>query len=361
MISHNHKADCWKHYDLVKLPDGTEKARHRLCGKFLGSKGNSTLKRHHPICESKQNPEFTQARIDETGRTWTYDQALQRDLQMKCLISRGWPYNSFDNDETTTYIHRGLQPCYQRVSRSTTRRDAVKGYSKAKRALIRHFNKFEGKVSLTSDVWSAGQNLGLSYSCITCHWIDPITWEMSKRIICFELFELPHTGQSIYQLIMSYLREFRIKDKVMSLSFDNASNNDSAIDRLRRDLDPFINGEFFHSRCVCHVLNRVVQDGLEMVKPITSKIRQLVLYCYGNNRRRQDFSKFVRSQGVKYLKPAVDMPIRWNSTYKMLKRAFRQRVVLIDFHNSRNGPVNNISNADWARIEELIQNDRFCK
>ncbi|KAK1383599.1 BED-type domain-containing protein [Heracleum sosnowskyi] len=354
VIPHNHKAPCWENYDLVKLFDGTEKARHRLCGKLFGSKGNSTLSRHHPKCESKQNPEFTQARIDETGRTWNYDQVLQREMQMKCIISRGWPYNTFDNYVTTRYIHRALQPRYQKVSRSTTRRDAGKGYMKAKRDIIRYFNTFEGKFSLTSDVWSAGQNLGLSYICITCHWIDPIKWEMSKRIICFELFELPHTGQYIYQLIMSYLREFKIKDKIMSLSFDNASNNDAAIGKLKRDLNPFLNGEFFHSRCACHVLNRVVQDGLKMVLPITSKIRQLVSYCYGPNKRRQDFCKFVRGQGLKYLKPAVDMPIRWNSTYKMLKRAFRQRGVLMEFHNSRNGPVNTLSSTDWTRIEELL-------
>ncbi|KAK1404299.1 hypothetical protein POM88_003904 [Heracleum sosnowskyi] len=322
VIPHNHKAPCWDNYDLVKLFDGTEKARQRLCGKLFGSKGNSTLNKHHPKCESKQNPEFTQTRIDETGRTWNYDQVLQREMQMKCIISRGWSYNTFDNDVTTRYIHRALQPRYQKVNRSTT-------------DIIRYFNKFEGKFSLTSDVWSAGQNLGLSYICITCHWIDPITWEMSKRVICFELFELPHIGQYIYQLIMSYLREFKIKDKIMSLSFDNASNNDAAINKLKRDLDPFLNGEFFHSRCACHVLNRVVQDGLKLVLPITSKIRQLVSYCYGPNKRRQD-----------YLKPAVDMPIRWNSTYKMLKRAFRQRVVLMEFHNSRNGSVNAISSTD---------------
>lgn len=59
MLSHNHKAKFWDHYDIVKLPDGTEKARHRLRGKLFNPNGNSTLARHHPRCESKQNPEFT--------------------------------------------------------------------------------------------------------------------------------------------------------------------------------------------------------------------------------------------------------------------------------------------------------------
>lgn len=69
VLSHMHKTKCWDHYDLVKLPDGTEKPRHRLCGKLFSPNENSTLSRHHPTCESKHNPEFTQVKIDETGRT----------------------------------------------------------------------------------------------------------------------------------------------------------------------------------------------------------------------------------------------------------------------------------------------------
>lgn len=49
----------------------------------------------------------------------------------------------------------------------------------------------------------------------------------------FKLFELPHTGLSIFQLKILYLREFKLKDNIMSFSFDNASNNTPIIHMLK--------------------------------------------------------------------------------------------------------------------------------
>lgn len=145
----------------------------------------------------------------------------------------------------TSYIHQGLQPKYKKVSRTTLCRDALKSYYKEKKELIRFFKHFEGKISLTSDVWSTEHNLNLSYLCVTCHWIDNITWELSKRIICFNIFEHPHTGNAIYQTIMTCIRENKLKDKKFSISFDNASNNNSAVGMLQRDLNPILGGVFF--------------------------------------------------------------------------------------------------------------------
>ena len=82
---------------------------------------------------------------------------------MKLIISHGLPFNNFDDDGMTSYIHHNLQPKYQKVSRITIRHDAIKGYVKVKKSMINFFENYEGKVSLTSDVWSAGQ-----YLCLLC-------------------------------------------------------------------------------------------------------------------------------------------------------------------------------------------------
>lgn len=186
----------------------------------------------------------------------------------------------FNNEVMTRYIHKGLQPKYKKVSRTTLRHDALKGYYKEKKELIRFFKHFDGKISLTSDVWSAEHNLNLSYLCITCHWIDNITWELSKRIICFEIFENPRTSNAIYQTIMTCLIEYKIKDKIFSISFDNSSNNNFVVSKLQRDLNPILGGVFFHNRCVCHVLNLVVKKELTNVRPVVDKIKDLLTLIY---------------------------------------------------------------------------------
>lgn len=44
-------------------------------------------------------------------------------------------------------------------------------------------------------------------------------------------FELdpPHNGPVIAQAVFDYLTEWKIEDKVMSITLDNASSNDSAV------------------------------------------------------------------------------------------------------------------------------------
>ncbi|KAK8955013.1 hypothetical protein KSP39_PZI002802 [Platanthera zijinensis] len=277
----------------------------------------------------------------------------QRELQAQFVIKRGLPFSVFDNDDATEYIHGGLQPKYQKVSRITLRRDALKFYLAVKEELINYFENFEGRVSLTSDVWTSNLNLGLSYLCITCHWIDPISWEQNKRVICFTGFEYPHTAVALYKVIMKCAREFKINDKILSISLDNAANNGAAIELLKRDLKPFLNGTFFHTRCVCHVLNLIVQDSLKGMEEYINKIRNMLKTIYCTKQRAQDFRKFCKAQSQRYLKPEFDLPVRWNSTYKMLKRAVLQKEILMEYYSLLN-IEHNLGENDWDIIEHYL-------
>nr|GEW13231.1 hypothetical protein [Tanacetum cinerariifolium] len=50
----------------------------------------------------------------------------------------------------------------------------------------------------------------------------------------------------------------------MSITLDNASNNTSAIGKLKSKYEPTMDGRFYHSRCVAYIINLVVQDGLSV-------------------------------------------------------------------------------------------------
>ena len=66
--------------------------------------------------------------------------------------------------------------------------------------------------------------------------------------------------------------DWKIRDKIVSISVDNASANDNCINRLKVDFSNRRNlpldGKLFHVRCCAHILNLLVQDGLEIIKPI---------------------------------------------------------------------------------------------
>lgn len=51
------------------------------------------------------------------------------------------------------------------------------------------------------------------------------------------------------------MNAFGIKDKILSITLDNASNNTNAMNRVKRALNPICDGKFYHVRCCCHIFN----------------------------------------------------------------------------------------------------------
>ncbi|KAL0288675.1 UNVERIFIED_CONTAM: putative AC transposase [Sesamum angustifolium] len=83
-------------------------------------------------------------------------------------------------------------------------------------------------------------------------------------------------------------------DKVFTVTVDNASSNDGAILYLQKKFDNWgtniLGGKYVHMRCIAHIVNLIVQDGL---------------------RNKEEHLAISRIRGA----------IRWNSTYLMLEAA----------------------------------------
>ena len=135
-------------------------------------------------------------------------------------------------------------------SRKTIKNEAMRLYIKY---LAQLRNAFNGRVSLTSDIWYNVMTNNY-YMCVTIHWINE-EWKIQKRIIGFiELVE-QHRGTLIASKIRETSCNYNISDKIMTISFDNASNNGSSIKRLKCELPLILDGQLFHNRCACHILN----------------------------------------------------------------------------------------------------------
>ncbi|GKD69065.1 zinc finger BED domain-containing protein RICESLEEPER 2-like protein [Tanacetum coccineum] len=236
---------------------------------------NSTLRSHftHPHCEAlKTVPEPTQSSMGRDGSVFVYNPDYLREQFAGLVIQRGLPFNHFDHEQTTRVFQNTMQPKYNHVSRSTLKRDAMKLWSTAKQVIIDGFLNLNARVNITTDVWSAPHGLPGSYLCVTAHWIEPSTWQMMKRVIAFEDFPVPHTGSRLARMLRNTFIAFNLEDKVLSITLDNASNNTNAIGKLKLKYDPPMEGRFYHSRCVAHIINLVVQEGL--VVPTINAIKE---------------------------------------------------------------------------------------
>ena len=89
---------------------------------------------------------------------------------------------------------------------------------------------------------------------------------LNKRIISFKTINTPHNGKNIATLINDKIIDLGIRDKIFTITLDNASNNDVAIQRLKRFWQiKDDHAKLFHVRCCAHILNLIVKDGLKQV------------------------------------------------------------------------------------------------
>ena len=61
--------------------------------------------------------------------------------------------------------------------------------------------------------------------------------KLQKKILGFCKILHPHDGSSIYDSLTSVFKEYDMQSKIFSITFDNASNNKTAINLLEEQLD----------------------------------------------------------------------------------------------------------------------------
>lgn len=112
----------------------------------------------------------------------------------------------------------------------------------------------------TADIWSTKHK---SYMGVTVHWVDSDTLARKSNVLCCRLFESPHTGDRIAEMLNSVYTEFDIEHKILVTVTDNASNFVRAFNKFgismetfaslvaaqRRTEVPNSNGDFCNENC----------------------------------------------------------------------------------------------------------------
>ena len=104
---------------------------------------------------------------------------------------------------------------------------------------------------------------------------------------------------------------------------------------LKLRIKPILDGVFFHSRCVAHVINLSVQAALKICDDLRTKFRNLLITIYSSSNERQiNYRRFRKQCGEVPLGPCYDNNTRWNSTYIMFENILRQRDTLNAFNKN---------------------------
>ncbi|KAG8651936.1 hypothetical protein MANES_06G036850v8 [Manihot esculenta] len=127
--------------------------------------------------------------------------------------------------------------------------------------------------------------------------------------------------------IESSLLNWGIK-RVFTVIVDNASSNDVAISYLKKKINTWgfsiLNCKYLHMRCIAHIINLVVVDGMKDGLTPIKKVRDAVRYIKQSPARLQRFKACCEMEGIQSKSSlCLDVSTRWNSTYLMLSSALK--------------------------------------
>ena len=327
------RSSVWQNFTKINVTENNgqikKKAVCNICNAILSAEpndGTSHLKRHIKNRHNNAQVDIrTQMNLGggTSGNlsTWQYDESRARQELVDFMVRAEQPFTFVEKHDFIGTIQRSFNPQFKGFSASTARRDSLKGFQKSKKMLFQFFSSYEGKICLTTDMWSKAN---ISYMGITAHFIDN-DWNLNKKIISFKMLELPHDGNTIGDALVNELREWGIEKKIFSISLDNATNNDVAERYLKVFLAPPLDGKLFRIRCCAHILNLIVQVGLQQLAPSISRIRNVVLNINSNPSKWQLYKECCEMVGDKKRNVPIDVPHRWNATYLLLKAAVKQK------------------------------------
>ena len=115
--------------------------------------------------------------------------------------------------------------------------------------------------------------------CLTVHFLDT-DWKLNKKILNF--FPISsHRGDAIGKAIEKCLCDWGI-DKIFTVTVDNASSNDVAVAYLKKKCNQvgisIVQGKYLHMRCIAHIVNLIVNEGLKEHNDSIARIRGAVKY-----------------------------------------------------------------------------------
>ncbi|KAJ1278634.1 hypothetical protein BS78_04G093800 [Paspalum vaginatum] len=359
------KAECWKHMDKVEVVENGITTYIAIChyckAELSAGSGGGTghLNRHYKAClanlgQTKGGGVQTQLNFAANGTvsTWVYNPQVAREAIIEYIVFEDLPIMMGESHNFKNLIQRAFCPQYQPVSRITTKSDLMSLYKKKRADLKETFNKVSFSFALTSDVWTSSHQK-TSYISIVAHYLDD-SYCLNKRVIGFRVMDDSHTGDAIANHILEVLNDFKIKDKILSVTLDNASSNTTAIEILSPQIQSYIEGYVVHQRCVRHIINLVVQDGITVFSKYLDNIRAAIRFITSTPQMISKFAEYCRAHNKKPRKFGLDMKIRWNSTYLMLKSLQGYENLITVFVNANAKNLNIVlTEDDWIIVSNF--------
>ena len=173
----------------------------------------------------------------------------------------------------------------------------------------------------------------------------------------------PHNAAAIARMLHESLVEWNLDEKLLPVTVDNCNVNDKAIEVIMSKIGKsklLCEGTLLHMRCCAHILNLIVKDGLDAMKPAIEKIRDSVAFWIASPKRIEKFEEIAKFQKVKITRRLIlDCKTRWNSTFTMLSVALPYKVVFERLKKVEKQYESLPTKEEWAFAIDVVERLRL--
>ena len=121
-------------------------------------------------------------------------------------------------------------------------------------------------IALSLDVWTSSNSLPIL--AIIGHWLTA-EFDYRQQVVEFTELKGPHSGENMAAAVEACLLELDLAPKLVSITGDNAANNETMVSdlyhrlariRLQGKQELRFKGLDSYIRCLAHILNLIVKD-----------------------------------------------------------------------------------------------------
>jgi hypothetical protein len=285
----------------------------------VSTSGTGHLLRHQRDCKVKIAKQGKQSILklypDSSMCNWDYCPDRARTQMCRLIAILDFLLNFSKSPSFEEYIRLSHNHVFEKVSRQTTSRDFVKFFTDLRTKVVECLQSVTSIV-ITSNIWSG--NAKEDYLSVVAHYVSK-DWLLEKRVIGLKLIETSHTSENIAERVMTVLEDYGVVNKDFSITLDNSSSNSKAMEKLSPLLYSYVGTLFLYQCCACHIINLIVKCGLKRLNPYLDSFRTAIVFLNASNQRIPAFKGYCVAMNVCPRKFGIDMVVRWNSTYLMLK------------------------------------------
>ncbi|KAJ5300082.1 hypothetical protein PENANT_c146G01845 [Penicillium antarcticum] len=238
-------------------------------------------------------------------------------------------------------------------------------------------------LSIALDCWTS--LFGQAFMAITGYFLDQ-DWNYCEVLLGFEHIQGSHTGTQLSETVIRIFQEHGITDRVLSITTDNASNNNTMVQGVQEMVQSqaLHNTSVLRVPCIVHVIQLCLKDLLgkikanpknaeaesewsdERTKSLQSapghasgnivatlkKIRELAVFITASPQRREAFRALQTTEPK--LLPIQDVRTRWNYTFLMLERAKKLQRVFNQYCSTHQYVQFQLGQEEWRQVEYLL-------